>query len=65
MAQTSDLDRVTAIVLRFMRGPILLLIIVYGVGITGLALIPGQDANGNPTQMEILPKWVFSTPFIS
>ncbi|MCP4410230.1 MAG: potassium transporter TrkA, partial [Gammaproteobacteria bacterium] len=34
-----------------MRGPILLLIIVYGVGITGMALIPGQDANGNPTQM--------------
>ncbi len=51
MTQTSDLDRVTAIVLRFMRGPILLLIIVYGVGITGMALIPGQDANGNPTQM--------------
>ncbi|MCP4407730.1 MAG: potassium transporter [Gammaproteobacteria bacterium] len=59
MAQTSDLDRVTAIVLRFMRGPILLLIIVYGVGITGLALIPGQDANGNPAHMGIFHAFYF------
>ncbi len=59
MARTSDLDRVTAIVLRFMRGPILLLVAVYGVGMTGLVLIPGQDAQGNPTQMGFFHAFYF------
>ncbi|MEQ8858938.1 MAG: NAD-binding protein [Pseudomonadales bacterium] len=51
MAKGSDLDRVTAIVLREMRGPIFLLISVYAVGIVGMVAIPGQDAHGNPAQM--------------
>lgn len=51
MAKGSDLDRVTAIVLRQMRGPIFMLIIVYAVGIVGMVLIPGQDADGNPARM--------------
>ena len=59
MARTSDLDRVTAIVLRFMRGPILLLITVYGVGIAGMVLIPGQDAAGQPTQMSFFHAFYF------
>ena len=53
MARTSDLDRVTAIVLRFMRGPILLLVTVYGV------LIPGQDAAGQPTHMSFFHAFYF------
>ncbi len=59
MARTSDLDRVTAIVLRFMRGPILLLVAVYGIGITGMVLIPGQDAEGNPTHMGFFHAFYF------
>lgn len=59
MTRTSDLDRVTAIVLRFMRGPILLLITVYGVGITGMVLIPGQDVAGHPTQMSFFHAFYF------
>ena len=59
MARTSDLDRVTAIVLRFMRGPILLLITVYGVGIAGMVLIPGQDAAGQPTHMSFFHAFYF------
>ena len=61
MAASSDLDRVTAVVLRFMRGPILLLIIVYGVGITGMVLIPAQDAEGNPAQMGFFHAFYFMT----
>ncbi|MCX7896903.1 MAG: NAD-binding protein [Rhodocyclaceae bacterium] len=36
------------IVLRRMRAPLILLIIVYAVAITGLTLIPGVDAEGKP-----------------
>ncbi len=43
MAVTSELDRVSMVVLRYMRGPIFALIIVYAIGILGMALIPGQD----------------------
>ena len=48
MATTSDLDRVSMVVLRYMRGPIFALIVVYAIGIIGMALMPGQDAEGNP-----------------
>lgn len=51
MAKGSDLDRVTAIVLREMRGPIFMLITVYAIGIVGMVLIPGRDSAGNPVQM--------------
>ena len=61
MATTSELDRVTAIVLRFMRRPILVLIVVYAIAISGLVLIPGQDAEGNPTHMSIFHAFYFLT----
>ena len=43
MAKGSDLDRVTAIVLREMRPPLLLLVVVYSLGISVMTLIPGID----------------------
>ena len=61
MAQTSDLDRVAAIVLRFMRGPVLLLLTVYAIGIIGMVLAPGQDADGNPTHMGLFHAFYFFT----
>ena len=61
MATTSELDRVTAIVLRFMRRPILVLIVVYAIAISGLVLIPGQDAEGNPTHMSFFHAFYFLT----
>jgi len=61
MATTSELDRVSMVVLRYMRGPIFVLIIVYAIGITGMALIPGQDANGNPVQMSLFHAFYFFT----
>ncbi len=61
MATTSDLNRVTSIVLRYMRGPILSLVVVYGVGITGMSLIPGQDPHGNPAPMSLFHSFYFFT----
>ncbi len=61
MATTSELDRVSMVVLRFMRGPIFVLIAVYAIGITGMALIPGQDADGNPVNMSLFHAFYFFT----
>ncbi len=43
MAKGSDLDRVTSIVLRQMRPPILVLLAVNSLGVAGMVLIPGTD----------------------
>ena len=43
MAKGSDLDRVTAIVLREMRPPLVALVCVYTLGVTVMVLIPGID----------------------
>ncbi|MDH3220279.1 MAG: NAD-binding protein [Gammaproteobacteria bacterium] len=61
MAITSELDRVSMVVLRYMRGPIFALIVVYAIGITGMALIPGQDADGNPAHMSLFHAFYFFT----
>ena len=61
MAKGSDLDRVTAIVLREMRGPIFMLIAVYAVGMVGIVVIPGVDAEGNPTHMGFFHAFYFMT----
>ena len=34
--------------LRRLRAPLIVLIAVYAVGMAGLAVIPGQDAQGQP-----------------
>ena len=61
MATTSELDRVSMVVLRYMRGPIFALIIVYAIGITGMALMPGLDADGNPAHMSLFHAFYFFT----
>lgn len=61
MATTSELDRVSMVVLRYMRGPIFVLIIVYAIGITGMALIPGKDADGNVEYMNLFHAFYFFT----
>ncbi|HUV21849.1 MAG TPA: NAD(P)-binding protein [Gammaproteobacteria bacterium] len=58
---TSELDRVSMVVLRYMRGPVFVLIIVYAIGITGMALIPGQDADGNVVYMNLFHAFYFFT----
>jgi Trk K+ transport system NAD-binding subunit len=61
MAATSELDRVSMIVLRYMRGPIFVLIIVYAIGISGMALIPGYDADGKVVHMNLFHSFYFFT----
>lgn len=61
MAATSELDRVSMVVLRYMRGPVFVLIIVYAIGITGMALIPGRDADGNVVYMNLFHSFYFFT----
>ncbi len=61
MAATSELDRVSMLVLRYLRGPVFVLIVVYAIGITGMALIPGQDADGNVAYMNLFHSFYFFT----
>jgi Trk K+ transport system NAD-binding subunit len=61
MAATSDLDRVSMVVLRYMRGPVFVLILVYAIGITGMALIPGYDDDGNVVYMNLFHSFYFFT----
>jgi len=61
MATTSELDRVSMVVLRYMRGPVFVLIVVYAIGITGMSLIPGHDADGNTVYMNLFHSFYFFT----
>ncbi len=61
MATTSELDRVSMVVLRYLRMPVFVLIIVYAIGITGMALIPGVDAEGNVEYMSLFHAFYFFT----
>ncbi len=49
------------VVLRYMRGPVFVLIVVYAIGITGMALIPGRDADGNVEYMNLFHSFYFFT----
>ena len=61
MTTTSELDRVAMVVLRYLRMPLIVLIIVYAIGITGMALIPGVDAEGNVAYMSLFHAFYFFT----
>ncbi|MCP3867120.1 MAG: potassium transporter [Gammaproteobacteria bacterium] len=61
MAAISDLDRVSSIVLRFMRAPILVLLATYTVGISGMALMPGQVTETGTTNMNLFHAFYFFT----
>src|SRR5215208_2925849 len=39
------------LVLRRMRTPLIVLIVIFAVSVLGLTLIPGQDAQGRPSRM--------------
>ena len=49
------------VVLRHLRRPFFAVVLVYAVGITGMALIPGQDAQGNPEYMSLFHAFYFFT----
>lgn len=45
------MNDVVYMVLRRLRAPIIMLIVVYAISVLGLALIPGTDPQGNPWRM--------------
>jgi Trk K+ transport system NAD-binding subunit len=53
------MNEVTALFLRRMQGPLLLIIVVYSIAITGLILIPGIDAEGHVSHMSIFHAFYF------
>lgn len=61
MTLISDLDRVTMIVLRYMRRPLLALLFVYSVGVMGMALMPGRVVDGETTHMNLFHSFYFFT----
>lgn len=61
MPTTSELNRVTMVVLRLMRPPVFVLIFVYAIGITGMALIPGEGPNGSVEYMSLFHAFYFFT----
>ena len=59
--QTSKPSRITFIILRYMRRPILVLVCVYAVSMVGWILIPGVDAEGNSRTLSFFHAFYFLT----
>lgn len=47
------------IVMRQMRAPIISLVLIFTVSVSGFALIPGQDESGNATSMSVFDAFYF------
>jgi len=47
------------LVLRRMRLPLIVLIVIFAVSVLGLSLIPGQDAEGRPDRMTLFDSFYF------
>jgi Trk K+ transport system NAD-binding subunit len=50
-ASATQASETIFLVLRRMRTPLIVLIVIFAVSVLGLKLIPGQDAQGRPSQM--------------
>ncbi len=61
MATPVDLSRVSFIVMRDMRRPIMALLLVYSIAILGMTLIPGIEKNGKTETMSIFHAFYFIT----
>ena len=53
------MDNVVYLIMRRMRAPLLVLIGTYALAMAGMALIPGQDAAGNPVPMSLFHAFYF------
>ena len=47
------------LVLRRMRAPLIVLIVIFAVSVLGLSLIPGEDAEGRPDRMNLFESFYF------
>jgi Trk K+ transport system NAD-binding subunit len=61
MAASVDLSRVTFIVMREMRGPLIALLTVYSISILGMVFIPGIELEGETQYMSIFHAFYFMT----
>ncbi|MCP4042891.1 MAG: potassium transporter [Gammaproteobacteria bacterium] len=61
MPATSELDRVIAVVLQYMRTPFLVLLATYAIGITGMSLMPGLDSGDGSSSMNLFHSFYFFT----
>ena len=61
MAQAPRSSRMTYIVLRYMRRPVLVLVTVYAASMVGWILIPGVDAEGEPRHLSFFHAFYFLT----
>lgn len=61
MAVSNDLNRVTFIVMREMRGPLIALLFVYSTSILGMVFIPGIQVEGETQYMSIFHAFYFMT----
>ncbi len=53
------MNEVTALFLRRIKAPLILIVVVYSIAILGMILIPGIDENGNPWHMSIFHAFYF------
>ncbi|RKZ69866.1 MAG: potassium transporter TrkA [Gammaproteobacteria bacterium] len=53
------MNEVTALFLKRIKAPLLLIVVVYSIAILGMTLIPGVDENGNPWHMSIFHAFYF------
>jgi hypothetical protein len=61
MTQSPRSSRVTFIILRYMRRPIMVLIAIYATSMIGWILIPGVDTEGNPRNLSFFHAFYFLT----
>lgn len=61
MAESIDLSRVSFIVMREMRRPVLALITVYAVSILGMVFIPGPEIDGEVQKLSVFHAFYFMT----
>jgi len=61
MKYGTDAHRVTFIVLRYMRRPILVLVSVYAISMVGWVMIPGVNVDGNPEPLSFFHAFYFLT----
>jgi hypothetical protein len=53
MNSSQDISRVTFIVMREMRAPLMAILIVYALAILGMVFIPGPELNGEVQYLSI------------
>ena len=61
MAAPVDLSRITFIVMREMRGPLIALLFVYAFSILGMVFIPGIEVEGEIQYLSIFHAFYFMT----